>query len=217
MSGFFQRLAARIIQPAQGMHPAVGSLWSTPRAADTLETTTETLAPRQEDNTHIPHAALQPAQQPHSIFRDTEPTHPLRQQEPSESFSTPEKPLIAVPPIQPLAQQAAHAPAHFLSATSSPRQEPGNDPAQQPPLAPHAVPATNALQPRLLQQRPLMPSLPQPARTQPNAPTPSDEIEIHIGRIEVTAVPPPPPARPAPPARKTLDLGEYLKRSRRTR
>ncbi|HTA23107.1 MAG TPA: hypothetical protein VK763_06210 [Terriglobales bacterium] len=42
-----------------------------------------------------------------------------------------------------------------------------------------------------------------------------DEIQIHIGRIEVTALPPS-QARPAPqPLRKGLDLEEYLKRSDR--
>jgi hypothetical protein len=40
----------------------------------------------------------------------------------------------------------------------------------------------------------------------------ADEIQIHIGRIEVTAVPPV-PARPAPvPNRKSPSLDEYLKR-----
>jgi hypothetical protein len=40
----------------------------------------------------------------------------------------------------------------------------------------------------------------------------ADEIQIHIGRIEVTAVPPA-PARPAPvPNRKSPSLDEYLKR-----
>lgn len=39
-----------------------------------------------------------------------------------------------------------------------------------------------------------------------------DEIQIHIGRIEVAALPPA-PVRPAPkPAHKSLDLGAYLKR-----
>jgi hypothetical protein len=42
-----------------------------------------------------------------------------------------------------------------------------------------------------------------------------DEIEIHIGRIEVTAVPQA-AARPAiQPARKSLNLDEYLKRRNR--
>ena len=40
----------------------------------------------------------------------------------------------------------------------------------------------------------------------------ADEIQIHIGRIEVTAVPPPSPRAAAPTKPKSLDLGEYLKR-----
>ena len=44
------------------------------------------------------------------------------------------------------------------------------------------------------------------------APVAGDEIQIHIGRIEVVAVPPPAP-RPAPaPARKGMSLDEYLNR-----
>ena len=39
-----------------------------------------------------------------------------------------------------------------------------------------------------------------------------DEIHIHIGRIEVAAIAQPAPRPAAPPARKSLDLGEYLKR-----
>jgi hypothetical protein len=42
-----------------------------------------------------------------------------------------------------------------------------------------------------------------------------DEIHIHIGRIEVAAISPPAPRPAAPPARKSLDLSEYLKRSNR--
>jgi hypothetical protein len=40
----------------------------------------------------------------------------------------------------------------------------------------------------------------------------ADEIQIHIGRIEVTAVPPPTPAPVRAPARKSISLDEYLKR-----
>jgi hypothetical protein len=39
-----------------------------------------------------------------------------------------------------------------------------------------------------------------------------DEIQIHIGRIEVTAAPPAPPRTETKPANKSPDLGEYLKR-----
>lgn len=42
----------------------------------------------------------------------------------------------------------------------------------------------------------------------------ADEIQIHIGRIEVTAVPPAPVRSPAQPVRRSLKLGEYLRRGR---
>ena len=41
-----------------------------------------------------------------------------------------------------------------------------------------------------------------------------EEIQIHIGRIEVTAVPPAPPRPAAQPVRKSLRLDEYLRRGR---
>jgi hypothetical protein len=42
-----------------------------------------------------------------------------------------------------------------------------------------------------------------------------DEIEIHIGRIEVTAVAQAAPRPAAAPARKSISLDEYLKRGER--
>jgi hypothetical protein len=38
----------------------------------------------------------------------------------------------------------------------------------------------------------------------------ADEIQINIGRIEVTAIPQAVP-RPTPPVRKSINLDEYLK------
>jgi hypothetical protein len=48
-----------------------------------------------------------------------------------------------------------------------------------------------------------------------HATTERDEIRIHIGRIEVTAVPPTPVRPVAPTPRRGLNLQEYLKRSDR--
>lgn len=39
-----------------------------------------------------------------------------------------------------------------------------------------------------------------------------DEIQIHIGRIEVVAVPPAPARAEAKPPHKSLNLDDYLKR-----
>lgn len=74
---------------------------------------------------------------------------------------------------------------------------------------------------------PLLPArMPGAAATRAGTPQPShgaaspgsdgDEIHIHIGRVEVAAVSPP-PARPAPAAasRKSLNLEEYLRRGNR--
>jgi hypothetical protein len=54
------------------------------------------------------------------------------------------------------------------------------------------------------------PDSPRPERRERDA----DEIQIHIGRIEVTAVPPAPPRPAAPPTRRSLRLEEYLRRNR---
>jgi hypothetical protein len=50
-----------------------------------------------------------------------------------------------------------------------------------------------------------------PVRRAPQSQT--DEIQIHIGRIEVIAVPPPAPRAVPAPARKALSLDEYLGRN----
>ena len=50
------------------------------------------------------------------------------------------------------------------------------------------------------------------ARQQRPPPHDTDEIQIHIGRIEVTAVPPPPVKTVPAPTRKSPSLDEYLKR-----
>ena len=47
-----------------------------------------------------------------------------------------------------------------------------------------------------------------PSKTEP------DEIQIHIGRIEVTAVPQAAPRPAAVPASKSINLDEYLRRGR---
>jgi hypothetical protein len=59
-----------------------------------------------------------------------------------------------------------------------------------------------------LVRRPRVELPPGPRSPQP----PADEIQIHIGRIEVVAVQPAAPRPATPPARKALSLDEYLSR-----
>jgi hypothetical protein len=88
------------------------------------------------------------------------------------------------------------------------------------PIVNPASPAgNNATQPRSLGEieaaltratpRSQSPQFPPASRP---APQPADDIQIHIGRIEVIAVPPPAPRAQAAPSRKGLSLDEYLSR-----
>ncbi len=85
------------------------------------------------------------------------------------------------------------------------------------PLVPEGVrPAEAALPPN---SSPLSPERGKIERTGPArhvAPVErsADDIQIHIGRIEVTAVPPVPTRPAVPPVRKSLRLDEYLRRGR---
>jgi hypothetical protein len=51
-----------------------------------------------------------------------------------------------------------------------------------------------------------------PVRDKAAQVTPLDEIQIHIGRIEVIAAPPPAPRAAPAPARKSMSLDDYLSR-----
>lgn len=60
-----------------------------------------------------------------------------------------------------------------------------------------------------------VPAASRPARTQPlepaHPPAPQRVVEIHIGRIEVRATPPPAPLKRAPQKAATMSLEEYLR------
>jgi hypothetical protein len=86
---------------------------------------------------------------------------------------------------------------------------------QYQPLLVHKQTASAPLQPR--QGAPSLQASPQGARSNairraPAAQREADEIHIHIGRIEVAAIAQAAPRPPAAPARKTVNLEEYLRR-----
>jgi hypothetical protein len=84
------------------------------------------------------------------------------------------------------------------------------DPLASGAIHPSTVPAPGQLRPRASASR----SSARPAQLADAGQKP-DEIQINIGRIEVTAVPPPAPARiAAKPERRSVNLSEYLKQRR---
>jgi len=240
MTGFLRRLASGVLHTEPAIHPEVGSMWSAPRAAEPVESSGEILVPppsRPAD--HGTSSPLEPIRD--TTTRETAP-HPQTEQpaihgtQPESSvaeaptFKTAFKPLV--PLSQPHAFAAPPTPRHALGASLA--SAPARNREAVLPAGPAAPPQTAHPQPSLHAQSsrlpistsrisaPLPPAAREPApsrppqRAQPPASEP-DSIEIHIGRIEVLAASPPPP-QPAPqPARKSLDLAEYLRRDRRTR
>ena len=79
------------------------------------------------------------------------------------------------------------------------------------PLGEGAVREVHPHEVRILSPSPVRRPEPHPLRNSISASRGADEIQINIGRIEVTAMPQATP-RPAPPVRKSINLDEYLSR-----
>ena len=222
MSGYLQRLVSGARISGGGVHPLPGSRYAEPRSESVPAVVEEEIgvknpvarakAPSKESGASI---AERPASNPIA------PIEPSRGQPVEPEF----KPLVdsAAMPVQPhifeerfheaQAPAAAHTTVETVRIPPVVRLAPPVE--VQPSLASAAREGVRPPAPF----HPAIPPRSAPARerrsspTRPGIETP-DEIQIHIGRIEVTAVPPPPPRPAAPPLRKSLDLGEYLKRGR---
>jgi hypothetical protein len=211
MSGYLQRIASGVLHSQRAIHPAIGSLWMPQRNAVPSEQFDETMAPI------VPRRSTQPdAQQTRSALahmsNKQEPDPPLqdlsaRRQDasiPVESRLEPERPPLVV---------------RDATMTQARHGQHADDLARPTAFTPLVATSSRA---SMLQPRGIVPaSMLSRERTLPVTPSPApqpDEIEIHIGRIEVAAVlPQPAPRLPARPVRKSLDLNEYLKRDRRSR
>lgn len=204
MSGYLQRIASGVLHPRRAIRPAVGSLWMHQRDAvrwEQLGETISTIVPRRSTET------------------DAQPTRNAltrmsAEQQPAPDASNPfEKKLGNIHPL--VARRDA-------TRTQERDEQDMDAPAARTAFTPlvakssrESLPQPRALTPASTPRRESLP------RTLPRTPAPAsqpDEIEIHIGRIEVAAVlPQPAPRLPGRPVRKSLDLGEYLKRDRRSR
>lgn len=204
MSGYLQRIASGVLHPERAIHPAVGSLWMPQRNAVRSEQFSEIMAPI------VPRRSAQAdAQQRHSAL---------------EHLSTEQRPAPDAPnPIE-AKLEAFHPLVATRDATAAQARDGQDADTVAPRITFTPLVATSSHE-SLRQSRTLtpasIPSRERSLRTVQLTPSPApqpDEIEIHIGRIEVAAVlPQPAPRPPARPARKSLDLSEYLKRDRRSR
>jgi hypothetical protein len=218
MSGFLQRLVSSAIRPTAGVHPVITPLFSTPQyetashgfepqtsVADAsgmftrFETDRETPIRQANEEAIVPGPIPMVKTAGHG--RGEDPAFRYRSQPTaidSEVQGRLEQNSLHLPTVETpevAASQSVYSP--LLPEIASP----GSLHALDSP-SPFAAPQTH-------RDAPAKPPNTVPHRREP------DEIQITIGRIEVTAVPQS-PARPAPkPGRKQLSLDEYLLRADR--
>ncbi|MDB6144187.1 MAG: hypothetical protein JWP80_3231 [Pseudomonas sp.] len=216
MSGLFRRLAER----ASGQRTPMLQAWVLPvfwAGDDRIE---------DEPLTGSPPITVAP------VATEMPVTLAVPQPTPEPSFIRSEQPAapLVFPDIEPPEPAPNVAPSTPITRTHSPLQETHIQPtapqikatpatAIQPPprLEPAATQASPAMPIQLLMPAPAHTDPPRPAAlfTPPPAPPAPDEIHVHIGRIEVTAIREPAPAKPG--ARKpqpTLSLDDYLAKRR---
>jgi hypothetical protein len=115
---------------------------------------------------------------------------------------------------EPLIETAPTAGPRGVSSVTAPQIENGPAPliSAEHASQPQAVSSTNRAKPTSTSGRP-------PARTSPSQTAAADEIHIHIGRIEVTAVhePPTPASHRKPKGREPMSLDDYLAKRRQAK
>jgi hypothetical protein len=126
----------------------------------------------------------------------------------SENAGAPERPLDTDPIEHSLFVRAGEHPAPPWHPRSSPPEalEPRQLPALSPSLTPAYAPLAHSPSPRTF-------ASPLPARRDENAgeTAAAPAIRVTIGRVEVRAVTPPPPAEPPAPPTPRLSLDDYLR------
>jgi hypothetical protein len=236
MKGYLQRLAATVTTRTPAIHPIVSSVFPAPAAVDSSSISIAAKpSSAAEDTASL--SAPTPSTQ-HEDLRG----HLIDNQHSSESVedSHRSQPIPYHPLLKPSFTDALGDPSHDRSSEAyRTRQQSTSIEADSPavtdsPLATSssrrespasAHPSNPSPQPLLpispeIQRESRAAHTPGPARpeTQPRASHSSrqpEDIQIHIGRIEVLAVPPPVARPAAPPPRKSVSLDEYLRRSER--
>jgi hypothetical protein len=224
MSGYLRRLAAAVNNPPSAIHPMAGSVFAGPEAEAPAvvheeQIVTHVAAPLRREP---PPAENTVAGDP-EILEETRllvrELRPAEQAEPGEADTIParepvsvvdrEKAKLAVPlfPPQP---DVSNEPAETALPFQPPR---ANIPGQRKQKTPVAIRGELEF-PRSSYGLPPPGNVTRDSAGGKTSNVPG-EIEIYIGRIEVTAVPPPANPPQPKPARKTPSLSEYLQRGRR--
>jgi hypothetical protein len=229
LSGYLQRLALGA-RNTGAIRPLQGSIFAGPQygsVSEPVEVQDEVVVERQKESVPTPQ------RDPEALRDITEPLQPLlpptRPQTLLRTAEAPRPLSVEQPVFKPLMPSARET-------AEEPWPEPASAPLFEPAPALHKRESVSHSEPEQSPAAKSVFSSPQePRREQPGAsplmtvrragkgfaaipvrsdkPAPqADEIQINIGRIEITAAPPA-PVRAAPkPAYKSPDLGAYLKR-----
>jgi hypothetical protein len=240
MKGFLHRVASGVVQPRVTLHPLAQSIFSasagsaltpldasqdttsfvrptiqpSPAHRDAEASTTQSLAPRVVDSRE----QFQPVVQP-------------RQQSPSTLEASFERraEIEALSAIHDESLQAKFRKSQDAASGDGELDDPSSTAGFIPiMLGKHAGMALGEQEQTLssitpnnvyanaakveLARRSVRQQSSQPAPTVHSSPSQSDDIQIHIGRIEVVAVPQQAPRPAAPATRKGISLDEYLSR-----
>jgi hypothetical protein len=240
MSGYLQRLALGARNPHEAIHPTVGSLYSAPEYESKppvwekdvdLSSQTESFVPPTPDPVHartLVHDSPRPrkgADVPSVLVGRV-----IGKEESVESDLPPLRAKEQVPrPVEPtesLGKETAVQRVEALQPGPQPETIDSPETILRRPYRPLVVKHGFRTSAERTFLRDLTPQTPFIARQdtrkekaelfqRTSAPEREpDDIQIQIGRIEVVAVPPPAPRPAAAPARKSLNLEEYLKRGR---
>jgi hypothetical protein len=224
LSGYLQRMALSVLKPEVAIHPVVGSIFSTPKPRDSSESFTEL------DNVATTERR--------EFLRESLSTTETSSSSPSRSISG----VRAVPHDIEATQPRTAAATTPSGVVSGDRLSRRADTVRSASVKPDmVVPVDNSanlsakivehdaspvtrkftpLMPAVLAPNPQSVALRPPAKPGDNAAQSlaaqsrmTDDIEIHIGRIEVAAMQAAPiRSAPAKPPRRAASLDEYLKR-----
>jgi hypothetical protein len=225
MSGYLRRLASHARNPGGAIHPVLGSLFTgakyetlaevpaeedvCPRSQPEEKESSSSLARASADFERARPATLPPTHElfEASVIRSAERSDTAgTSKERHESWREERPPLRSAPVRQPEQQPTiANHPYEPLIVERYVESVRRSDNTQKILLnvSNPSTPGTVSGEKRNVSGRIVV----RPERE-------ADEIQIHIGRIEVTAVPPPVNQRASKPTRKSPSLDDYLKRGR---
>jgi hypothetical protein len=215
MSDYLQRLVSAAIRPTAGVHPVIAPLFSVQQGStseDLGEPVPPGISPRMSTNFENGRDLLRTNANEDAIPPNSWPVATAKA---SVSAENPSPPHATPSPAQATGEQwQRHAPTSGIPPAPA---EAASTQSVYIPLLPETAGALPAADPQ-----PAPPfaatsragrDVAERVRTSRSNKREPDEIQINIGRIEVTAVPEA-PARPAPrPGRKQFSLDEYLRRA----